>query len=92
MVFFFNRTNFNSKNQYGFRKGLNTEIPLINFMDIVTEVINNQKCVSELFMDIKKSFDTVEHSILLDKLYNCGFRGVENKWLSSYLSNDKSNV
>ena len=38
-------------------------------------------------MDLQKSFDTVDHQILLAKLSHYGIRGVSNDWFKSYLSN-----
>ena len=34
-----------------------------------------------------KAFDTVDHQILLNKMYKYGIRGIAFKWMESYLSN-----
>lgn len=86
MLAFLDKNNFFSNNQYGFRKGLSTELALHNFMNKINTGINDGKYVRGLFIDIKKAFDTVNHTILLNKLYKCGFRGVARNWFESYLS------
>ena len=40
----------------------------------------------KVFLDLKKAWDTVNHKILLKKLYNYGIRGNLNKWFENYLA------
>ena len=60
---------------------------MIDISEIIKETIHNGKYGCDIFIDLKKAFDTVNHNILLTKLEHYGVRGVSLKWFESYLSN-----
>ena len=72
--------------QFGFRPGHSTQQAIITLIDKITKSLDNDDIVISLFIDLKKAFDTVDHRILLRKLYAYGIRGTMLKWIESYLS------
>ena len=65
---------------------ISTHHALITLVDKITKSIDSGDIVIGVFLDLKKAFDTVNHKILLKKLYHYGIRGNLNKWFESYLA------
>ena len=73
--------------QFGFLKGKSCLQQLIVFLD---SILNNDGCRVQsdiLYLDFRKAFDSVPHSIVLVKMWNLGVRGHIWSWFKSYLSN-----
>lgn len=92
LVDFLNKYDIFFKDQYGFRKGSSTTLACFNLIKEITESINKKTHIVAIFLDMSKAFDFVSHSILLNKLYNYGIRGLASCWLKSYLENRRQCV
>lgn len=75
--------------QFCFRKNHSTSLALIDVIDNIYSCLDNNETVVGIYVDLQKAFDTVDHNILLYKLYNCGVRGIAHKWFVNYLYNRK---
>ena len=84
---FINKHQIFNKHQFGFRDKHSTFMALIILLENLVNAIDNGKCAVGIFLDFQKAFDTVDHCILLDKLYFYGIRGQAFDWFSSYLHN-----
>ena len=51
--------------------------------------LDNGEFTADVFVDLGKAFDTVDHRILIQKLEHYGVKGLSKKWFSSYLTNRK---
>ena len=76
---FFEKHKVICENQFGFRENRTTEHALLK---VITQCFDNAKdkyhsCL--IIIDIRKAFDTVNHELLLSKLYHYGIRGIAYK-------------
>ena len=65
---------------------------LISLTETIRKNLDEGKFACGIFVDLQKTFDTVEHYILLTKLEHYGIRGLANDWFKSYLSDRKQFV
>ena len=73
--------------QFGFRQKHSTSYALIHLIEKICEQFVSGKYGYGIFIDFKKAFDTVDHTIFTQKLsYYCD-RGNANNWFCSYLKN-----
>ena len=89
---FLNKNNILSHTQYGFRENRSTSMALMELLEDVTQSLDKKMSTIGVFIDLKKAFDTIDHGILLRKLYHYGLRGVSNDWIKSYLQSKKQYV
>ena len=81
-----------SESQYGFRKNRSTATALTNIIEEITTATHQNKYTIGVFIDLRKAFDTLNHSILISKLYTYGVRGMVLDWMRSYLDNRQQYV
>ena len=72
-----------SDSQYGFRPGMSTVHAAAELVEQIASAIDGQRCCSGVFIDLKKAFDTVDHELLVEKLYVVL---PITKWLQNYLT------
>ena len=69
-----------------FRDKHSTHHVILDILNTIQSNMDKLIFTCGILMDLKKAFDTVDHSVLLNKLYHYGIRGIINDWFSSYLS------
>lgn len=84
---FLSQRNFFFEGQFGYRKAMGTRNCVLEVLDNIYERMDEGDIVTNVFLDLSKAFDLVDHSLLFKKLEVYGLRGAVNDILRSYLTN-----
>ena len=76
-----------SPTQYGFKKNCSTNEAVLDIYDKLLDNMDKKLITCCIFLDLRKAYDTINHTILIKKLKKCGIRGLPLQLLASYLTN-----
>ncbi|GAB0209845.1 mitochondrial enolase superfamily member 1 [Grus japonensis] len=74
------------KSQHGFTKGKSCQTNLITFYNKITFSVDVGRAADVVYLEFIKAFDTVSHSLLLDKLARYRLDGWSARWVGNWLT------
>ena len=89
---YLNKCKLIHEKQSGFRQKHSCQTALVKLIDQWMQCIDNGDFVGCLFVDLKKAYDVVDHSILFKKLMNYRFNRTSMAWFTSYLNDRQQTV
>ena len=78
-----------NKYQSGFWANVSTDSCLVQLTDIILRGMEKGFHNGIILVDLQKTFDTIDHTILLQKMKCIGFKELVIKWFQSHFSNRK---
>ena len=73
--------------QTAYKSNSSTETALLKVKSDIMSALDNQQAVFLVLLDLSAAFDTIDHSILLNRMSNVfGITGSVQKWFHSYLT------
>jgi hypothetical protein len=79
--------------QSAYKRFHSAETTLLKVQNDILIAIDNSKCVVLLLLDMSAAFDTVDHELLLQRMFKrFGIDGPVLKWFQSYLQNRAQSV
>ena len=92
LIFYLESNRLLSDYQFGFRSNRSTELAVTYFNNLVRKEADCGKATGAVFIDLSKAFDTVSHSVLLNKLSLYGIQDTELQWFMDFLFLRKQKV
>ena len=89
---YFSNCNLFFDSQYGFRKHHSTEMAVLECYSRIVMNIESNEIPMNIYLDLSKAFDTINHDILLHKLSYYGVQATSMNLLKSYLKDRKQYV
>ena len=89
IISFLEDNNMLNENQGAFRKNKSTIGSASELTDDIGLGLNEGQYTVACFVDLRKAFDTVNHEVLINKLFEYGFHNNTILWLQNYLRNRK---
>ena len=78
--------------QYGFREKHSTQLAALELVDRITHELDVGNTQINIYIDLSKAVDTLDHHILISTLQHYDIKGAALQLLISYLSNRKQFV
>ena len=80
------------QSQYGFRKDHACDHAVGELVSEIVKHLQKNNYTACILLDLSKAFDTLQHSVMFDKLEKYGIQGTCLKWFKSYLMNREMQV
>ena len=80
------------ENQHGFMPGKSCTTQLVQVLDSIGKQLDRGRQSDIIYLDMSKAFDTVRHTVLLQKLEEFKITGSLHSWFSSYLCGRRQRV
>ena len=86
------RNNILCQQQHGFVSGKSTTTAVFDCISQIVDCLEAGECPAGIFCDLSRAFDCVQHSILLERMFKYGIRGIILDWFKSFLGDRQQYV
>ena len=83
---FVDKHNILYKKQFGFRSSHSTTQAILSITDSIQKAFEDRKFACGVFLDLRKAFDSINHSLLIKRLDYYGIRGTTKELFILYLN------